>query len=141
MRRLSRQELLAEARRVASYGLVGAAGLALDAAVFLAISHLGGGRAVSRALSIAAATGLTWALNRRLTFQRSGRRKREELARYAAVAAVAQGTDFTLFLALSAVAPGLHPVLLIPPCAAISASISYTGQRIFTFRPARAAAH
>jgi putative flippase GtrA len=140
MRRLNRQTLLKEAHRAARYLTVGGGGLLTDSAVFMALSHAGAGRPLARAVSIVAATGLTWALNRRVTFESSGRRKREELARYAGVAAVAQSANYSLFLVLGALAPGLHPLLLIPPCAAVSATISYTGQRLFTFRPARAAA-
>ena len=118
---------------------VGGTGLLLDGTVFTLLSRAGEGRAGARAVSILAATALTWAINRRVTFARTGRRRREEIARYAAVAAVAQGTNYSLFLALGALAPNLHPLMLIPVCAMVSATIAYTGQRLFTFRPARAA--
>jgi putative flippase GtrA len=137
--RVAREELSAEAARLARYLTVGGAGLATDSSVFALLSHLGEGRAVARAASIVAATALTWALNRRVTFRPTGRRRREELARYAAVAATAQGINYALFLALSAVAPSLQPLALIPACSAVSAAIAYTGQRLFTFLPARAA--
>jgi putative flippase GtrA len=136
MRHFCREELAAEAGRLARYLTVGGAGLATDTSVFTLLSHLGEGRAVARAASIAAATALTWTLNRRVTFRPSGRRAREELARYAGVALVAQGTNYALFLVLSALAPGLHPLALIPVCSVVSAAIAYTGQRLFTFRPA-----
>ena len=139
MRRLSQAQLAAEAARAARYLTVGGAGLALDAAVFTLVSHFGQGRAVARAVSLAAATCLTWAINRRVTFARTGRKRREELMRYAAVALCAQATNYTLFLVVGALAPSLHPLVLIPCCAAVSASISYTGQRLFTFRPATSA--
>jgi putative flippase GtrA len=140
MRRLCREALAAEAARLARYLTVGGAGLATDISVFTLLSHLGESRAVARAASIATATALTWAINRRVTFRPTGRRRREELARYAGVALVAQGANYTLFLTLSALAPGLHPLALIPACSAASAAIAYTGQRMFTFRPALAAA-
>jgi hypothetical protein len=50
------------------------------------------------AASIAAATALTWSINRQVTFRPTVRRRREQLARYASVALVAQGTNYALFL-------------------------------------------
>jgi putative flippase GtrA len=131
--------LAAEGLRLTRYLSVGCGGLALDVSVFSLLSHLGESRAAARASSIAAATALTWAFNRRVTFRPSGRRRRAELARYAGVALTAQGTNYALFLALSALAPSLHPLLLIPACSVVSAAIAYTGQRFFTFRPAATA--
>jgi putative flippase GtrA len=140
MRRLSRDQLTAEAARAARYMTVGGAGLMLDATVFTLLSHAGEGRAGARAASLLAATALTWAINRRVTFAKTGRRRREELARYGGVALVAQGTNYSLVLTLGALAPNLHPLALIAGCAMVSATIAYTGQRLITFRPARSAA-
>ena len=53
-----------------------------------------------RLFSLAAATVVTWRLNRALTFDRSGRRQRDEAMRYAAVTAAAQGTSYAVFAAL-----------------------------------------
>ena len=53
-----------------------------------------------RLFSLAAATLVTWRLNRALTFDRSGRRQGEEAMRYATVTAVAQGTSYAVFAAL-----------------------------------------
>lgn len=114
---------------------VGVLGLAVDTAAFALAYHFGATRALARAASLGLATCVTWIINRRITFQPTGRRRSLELARYATVALVAQGFNYVLFLALGALAPQVAPVLLIPFCAAAAAVLSYSGQRFFTFRP------
>ncbi len=114
---------------------VGVLGLAVDTTVFAVGYHFGAARALARAVSLGLATCVTWIINRRITFQPTGRRRTLELARYAAVALVAQGFNYLLFLAVGALAPQVPPVLLIPFCAAAATVLSYSGQRFFTFQP------
>lgn len=88
---------------------------------------------VARAVSLGAATCLTWALNRHVTFARTGRLAVSEWARYCIVALVAQGFNYGLFIWLSGLFPHIYAQLLILPCAAAAAGLSYLGQRQFTF--------
>jgi putative flippase GtrA len=132
--------LSAEMVRGARFVGVGVAGLAMDTAVFTLLHGEGVGRPVARAVSLAVATALTWGLNRWLTFHRSGRPAHDELGRYALVALVAQGFNYVLFLALGGAFPAVAPQLLILISAVAAAGLSYSGQRLFTFRPARAPA-
>jgi putative flippase GtrA len=140
MATISRAQLSAEMLRAGRFLGVGVAGLAMDTAIFTLLHGEGASRAVARAGSLVAATGLTWGLNRWLTFHRTGRRPAHEFGRYAAVALCAQGFNYALFLALGALFPAVLPQLLIVASAIAAAAISYTGQRFFTFRPARAPA-
>ncbi len=78
-----------------------------------------------RLFSLAAATLVTWRLNRALTFDRSGRHQGEEALRYAAVTAAAQGTSYTVFAAL--------PQAALIAGALAGALISYNGHRLFAF--------
>jgi len=114
---------------------VGCAGLATDSAVFMLLDTMDAERAVGRAVSLAVATCVTWAINRRLTFARTGRRPTLELGRYTLVALIAQGFNYGLFLALGVALPAVHPLLLILFCAACASGLSYGGQRLFTFAP------
>jgi putative flippase GtrA len=123
----------AEVVRAVRFCLVGLAGLAVDAGVFAALHAAGSGRAGARAASLIVATLVTWFLNRRLTFAPTGRERHLELARYAAVALVAQGFNYGLFLFLGVLAPQIPPVDLIPICAVAAAGLSFVGQRFFTF--------
>ena len=121
--------------RLARFLLVGSMGLATDAATFSALSAPGSPDWVARAGSLALATLVTWRLNRRFTFARTGRRPLGEAARYAAVACGAQGFNYGLFLALRAAAPALPPLLALLVSAVAAAGFSFAGQSLVAFRP------
>jgi putative flippase GtrA len=133
--RISRDWIRAEFWRAIRFLSVGALGLTADTAVFTALYAIKWERAVARAVSLGVATCLTWALNRHVTFTRTGRRPAGELGRYALVALVAQGLNYSLFLWLGVVFPRAYPALLILVCSAAAAGFSYLGQRLFAFAP------
>ena len=91
-----------------------------------------------RLASLAAATLITWRLNRALTFDHSGRHAADEGFRYATVAASAQGLSYAIFaiLVLSGLASLPQLALLIGAVGA--ALFSYLGQSRFAFRPRQA---
>ena len=140
MATFNRAQLTAEIWRGVRFACIGCAGLATDSTIFTLLHNDGSSRAAARAVSLLVATALTWSLNRWLTFQRSGRRPADELGRYALVAMGAQGFNYVLFLVLGGMYPAASPLLLILICAVAAAGISYSGQRLFTFRPARSSA-
>lgn len=132
-------EALAAARdrpAVRGFGLflaVGVVGLMADAAVFLALGAGGLTLAPARAISIFAATLVTWQLNRRFTFQASGRGRLDEALRYAGVALLAQGGNYLGFVLLCHLAPAVPPLTVLVACSAGVAGVSFIGQRVFTF--------
>jgi putative flippase GtrA len=135
------QRLAAHAPRgLVRFLVVGLGGLSVDLAVLWLMERAGLGHAGARAISLALATLVTWALNRQFTFGESGRRARSELGRYVAVALTAQSVNYLVFLAALALAPQLpHPLAAV--LGAVTATgFSYTGQRFFTFAPAKAPA-
>ncbi len=140
MATFNRAQLTAEFWRGARFACIGCAGLATDSTIFTSLHDDGTSRAAARALSLLVATALTWSLNRWITFHRSGRHPTHELGRYALVALCAQGFNYVLFLVLGGMLPAVTPLLLILVCAIAAAGISYSGQRLFTFRPARSPA-
>ena len=114
---------------------VGVGGLSVDVAVlWLMKDGAGLGHATARLISLGVATLVTWVLNRHFTFGESGRAKRVELGRYAAVAAVAQGVNYVTYLGLIEAAPHVDYRLLAVIGAVVATGFSYTGQRFFTFR-------
>jgi putative flippase GtrA len=113
---------------------VGCVGLTLDAAVFSVFSAAGSPDALARTVSLAAATLLTWRLNRRFTFGSSGRAAHAEATRYVCVALGAQGFNLALFLALRSLAPALPPLLALLTSAVFAAGASFAGQSLLTFR-------
>ena len=125
-----------DVRRFALFLCVGLVGLGVDASLFSCLHASGASRALARAVSLAAATGVTWRLNRRFTFAATGRLARAELGRYALVTLVAQGTSYGTFLALSQIAPSAPPLALLVTGAALATGLSFAGQRLFTFRAA-----
>jgi putative flippase GtrA len=91
-------------------------------------------------VSLAVATLVTWRLNRALTFDHSGRRPADEAMRYAIVAASAQGVSYAVFAALVVTVFAPTPQLAVIVGAAAGALVSYSGQKLFAFRPHAAAA-
>ena len=121
---------------------VGALGLGADLILFTIMLMQAVHPLVAGFLALVAATVLTWRLNRAFTFERSGRRQREEALRYAVVTAVAQSTSYAVFALLVSTALAALPQGAIVLGAAAGALISYNGHRLFAFAPidARAAA-
>ncbi len=119
---------------------VGLAGLAVDVSVLWLLERFGLDKAIARACSLAFATFVTWALNRRVTFEASGRRAPEELGRYVGVTLVAQSLNYFVFLGVLAVMPHLSHTLAAVIGAVSAAGFSYTGHRFFSFARRRAAA-
>jgi len=115
---------------------VGAIGLTTDLCVFTILNGYAPRPLLMRVFSLAAATLITWRLNRALTFDRSGRRQGEEAMRYAVVTAAAQGTSYAVFAALVLSVLGALPQAAILMGAAIGALIAYNGHRLFAFAPA-----
>jgi len=116
---------------------VGVIGLAVHTGAFTVFFWLGFGKALSWLCALAVATTVTWQLNRRITFTATGRRKREEIGRYAIVTAIAQGVSFLTFLAVCDFAPKLPPQVAVIVGAVVATAFSYSGQRFFTFAPAK----
>jgi putative flippase GtrA len=112
---------------------IGSLGLAIDVAVFSALSQHGSPDAIGRAASLGLATAATWQLNRNFNFGWSGRSTLAESMRYALVAFVAQGFNYGLFLSLRAVLADWPSIPVLIACAVATAAFSFAGQRFFTF--------
>jgi len=114
---------------------VGAVGLTTDLCVFTILIGYAPRPLLMRLFSLAAATLVTWRLNRALTFDRSGRQPGEEAMRYAAVTAASQGTSYAVFATLVlTVFMGLPQAALVAG-AAVGAIVGYNGHRLFAFAP------
>jgi putative flippase GtrA len=114
---------------------VGGLGLITDLAVFTAIIGHSPHPLLARVISLAVATVVTWRLNRALTFDRSGRRPADEAMRYAVVAASAQAVSYAVFAAFVVTVFAAAPQLAVIIGAACGALVSYSGQKLFAFRP------
>ena len=114
---------------------VGGLGLTTDLCVFTILIGYAPKPLLMRLFSLAAATFVTWRLNRALTFDRSGRHQGEEAMRYAAVTAVSQGTSYAVFAALVLTAFGAIPQVALVIGAVAGAIVGYNGHRLFAFAP------
>lgn len=132
----SRLELLTPKGLIRFLG-VGFLGLAVDIAVLSLLESLSFSPAAARAISLCLATLLTWALNRRLTFDPSYRQPTVEVVRYALVTLLAQGLNYLVFLAIIAIWREFPHALAAMCGAAFAAGFSYTGHRFFSFARAR----
>jgi putative flippase GtrA len=128
--------LTALAWRFACFSAVGLLGLGTDAGLFAWLVGHGTPEFGARAVSLALATVVTWHLNRRFTFENSGRSNTHELARYALVALSAQGLNYLMFVVLRCAVPELPAMGALVCGAGFAALFSFTGQRLFTFAPA-----
>src|SRR2546423_9045949 len=88
---------------------VGGIGLTTDICVFTILIGYQPRVLLMRLFSLAAATLVTWRLNRALTFDQSGRRQHDEAMRYAAVTAASQGTSYAVFATLVLTVLGAVP--------------------------------
>lgn len=114
---------------------VGSLGLVTDFCVFTILNGYAGRPLLMRLASIAAATLVTWRLNRALTFEHSGRHPGEEAMRYAIVTATAQGTSYAIFAALILTVLGALPQAALVIGSAVGALVAYNGHRLFAFAP------
>jgi len=114
---------------------VGAIGLTVDLCVFTLLFGYAPRPLLVRLFSLAAATLVTWRLNRALTFDKSGRRQHDEALRYASVTVVAQGASYAVFAALVLTVLGSLPQAAIVLGAASGALVAYNGHRLFAFAP------
>ena len=114
---------------------VGGLGLITDLGVFTLLIAAWPHPLLARLVSLAAATLVTWRLNRALTFDQSGRHQADEAARYAAVTATAQGVSYAVFAVLVLTVLARHPQVALLAGAAIGALFSYNGHRLFAFKP------
>ncbi len=117
---------------------VGMTGLAVNLALLVTLEKLRLAFPLAYGIALVVATGVTWGLNRRVTFTASGRAAHHEALRYFAVAIAAQSLNYLLALALSTLAPHLPHVIDALFGAVVATVFSYTGQRFFTFAPPKA---
>ena len=115
---------------------VGLVGLAVDLGLFSLLERFGVPFFVARAFSLPIATCATWLLNRKHTFENTGRKAHDEALRYLLVTGVAQSVNYAIMLLAADVARNLPHVFAAFVGSVVATLFSYTGQRYFTFAPA-----
>ena len=87
--------------------------------------------------ALVVATIVTWSLNRKLTFAATGRNSGWEILRYTLVTGVSQAVSFGVFMGMTSALPHTAPQIWLIFGAVVATAFSYTGQRFFTFAPAK----
>jgi dolichol-phosphate mannosyltransferase len=119
---------------------VGATGLAVHTATFTVLLQFGD-NSIAWLAGLFISALVTWSLNRKHTFSATGRRRGDEMSRYAVVTLVAQGISFAVFHLACRADPQGWPQACVLAGAAVATLFSYSGQRFFTFAPQRLASH
>jgi putative flippase GtrA len=88
-------------------------------------------------IGLITATSITWTLNRKLTFAKTGRKLHEEAFRYIVVTIVSQTVAFLVFHGLVELAKWIPAPIDVIVGAGVATIFSYAGQRFFTFAPPR----
>lgn len=120
--------------RVARFLVVGAVGFLADAGMLaLLTAWLGIGPLLARIGSIAFALGVTWMLNRHVTFGPSRRAIALEGARYGGVGIGTSLINYSVYSGLMLAIPALPPVAALAVASVAAMALSYLGYSRLVF--------
>lgn len=123
-----------KAGKIFSFAVAGGSGFVIDIVVLFLVLHLTPlGPLIARVLSIFCAMISNFIINRTFTFGQSGRRLREEFARYVSVGAIGAVLNYLIYAALLLIRPGFSPFLATFIAVIIVAFFSYFGYAHFVF--------
>ncbi len=134
---MSRETLLRQIGRFRRFLIVGLVAAGVDIGVMQLLILAGGDPLAARAVSLPAAMFCAWRLNRRYTFDASGRSQAEEAVRYAIVAMLAALTNYLVFAALLDLRSGIWPALAAGAGIGTSMWVSFFGFQLFAFSQRR----
>ena len=117
-----------------SFLVVGSIGFVVDAGSVLLLVHYGLSPFVARIPAIATAVGITWLLNRRLTFRVNIPKSHAEAMRYGSIALLSAALNFALYSAL--VLAGMWPVLGVAISTVVLMFFSFFSYKRFVFAQA-----
>jgi putative flippase GtrA len=121
--------------RVIRFGIVGATGFVVDAAVLeLLMRTTPLGPFLSRAIAIAVAITATWLLNRKFTFGASRHSVLGEGVRYGSVGLTSAVLNYLVYSALLVVFPALSPLEALVLASIIATGFSFFAYSRFVFR-------
>lgn len=117
----------------ARFLMVGGLGLAIDLGLFTVLDARALAPETARLVSLGCAFVVTFALNRRFTFARSGRNPLNELLFYGLGTLAAQSLSYGVFLLLVYRAPALPRSLSLLAGAGLAAFVGFASHRHFAF--------
>jgi putative flippase GtrA len=121
-------------RRLLAFGVAGAIGFLVDAAVLALLLRLSPlGPFTSRLFSIAAAMAATWTVNRSVTFGPSGRHLIAEGMRYSGVGIATAIANYIIYSGALLLFPSLPPLAALVVASGLAMGLSYFGYSQFVF--------
>lgn len=121
--------------RLVRFGIVGATGFVVDAAVLeLLMRTTPLGPFLSRAIAIAVAIAATWLLNRNFTFGASRHSVVGEGVRYGSVGLTSAVLNYLVYSALLVVFPALSPLEALVLSSIAATAFSFFAYSRFVFR-------
>jgi putative flippase GtrA len=130
-RRLA-QVLWSSAAGAPAFVVIGFIGLGVDLGVLTLMEGAGLPMYAARGISLPIAVCTTWLLNRRFTFEASGRALQNEALRYFGVSAVTQGFNYIVSLSLVRALGFPHLIAALTGSAAAMVA-SFLGYKFFAF--------
>ena len=121
-------------KKLVFFVLAGSAGFLTDAGVLtllLAVTPFG--PFIARIFAIAAAMGVTFLINRSVTFGRSSRPLAEEGARYVFIGLVGALINYSVYAALLLRFPEIQPVIALTAASLAAMLFSFVGYSRFVF--------
>lgn len=121
-------------RRLVGFASAGFSGFLVDAGLTETLARLGLTPYLGRVFAVAIAIGVTYTINRNLTWKErrapvSGRR-----TRYIAVSLVSITANYLVFAAALAALPGLRPVIAVAAGTGVGMVMNYVGYSRLVFR-------
>jgi putative flippase GtrA len=120
--------------RIVRFALAGGIGFLADAsALWLLLATTPLGPLSARVLSIGFALGVTWQINRHLTFAPSSRGIAREGARYGGVGIATSVVNYLVYCALLFALPGLPPLAALVIASIVAMTLSFLGYSRLVF--------
>lgn len=121
-------------KRLAAFVFAGGAGFLVDAAVLSLLLRLTPLDPFSaRVVAIAVAMGVTYAINRSVTFGPSGRPIAAEGARYGGVGLASAVLNYLVYAGALLIVPALPPLAALVIASGLAMAFSYLGYSRFVF--------
>ncbi len=120
--------------RLLKFLIVGGVGFVTDAGVLmLLLGFSGADPFTARLIAIAITLQVTWALNRRFTFEKSSRHAAVENMRYSGVGIATSLFNYLIYSGLIVFVPSIPPVAALTIGSACATVFSYTGYAKLVF--------
>lgn len=121
-------------KRLAAFAIAGGAGFLVDAAVlYLLLVFTPLDPFSARVIAIAMAMGVTYAINRSVTFGPSGRPIVAEGARYGGVGIASAVLNYAIYAGALLIVPSLPPLAALVIASGLATAFSYFGYSRFVF--------